>query len=232
MESSIIKSVADGLWVAEGILKGPAGMNMTIRSTIIQLDGPHLMVISPIDPTAQFVQELSALGKVRYIVAPNGMHHLHVNKFSAHFPEAEIWGPIDLHDKRKDIRFHGTLDADETMPWDSFVEMRSIKARAPLFEEFVFFHRKSRSVILTDLMFNFHHFDNWFMVLIAKLNGGYNRLAMTRLGKMYFNNLESLKAGTRQILEWQPENLIVAHGDVIQGGAAAKLVTAIGSLRL
>lgn len=226
----MLRPIAEGLWVAEGVLKAPGGMKMTIRSTVIQLDANNLMVISPIEPTPQLIQQINDIGMVKYIVAPNGMHHLYLNKFAANFPEAEIWGPADLHAKRNDIQFHGVISTDEVMPWDHYVDMRSIKARAPLFEEFVFFHPKSRTVIVTDLMFNFHKFDNWLMVLIAKLNGGYNRLAMTRLGKMYFNNAESLKAGARQILDWKPENLIVAHGDVIQGGALPKLEVAIARM--
>lgn len=226
----MLKPVADGLWVAEGALKAPGGMKMTIRSTVIQLDANNLMIISPIEPTAKLIQDISDIGLVKYIIAPNCMHHLFVNKFAANFPEAEIWGPADLHAKRNDIQFHGVLDAGEVMPWDRYADMHSIKARAPLFEEFVFFHPKSRTVIVTDMMFNFHHFDNWLMVLIAKLNGGYNRLGMTRLGKMYFNSPESLKAGARRILDWKPENLIVAHGDIIQGGALPKLEVAVAKM--
>ena len=223
----MLKSIGEGVWVAEGMLNGPLGMKMSVRSTVLALDANNLMVISPIQPSASLIQDIASLGIVRYIVAPNCMHHLFVNKFAANFPEAEIWGPADLHAKRNDIQFHGVLAADEVMPWDHHLEMHSIKARAPLFEEFIFFHQRSKTLIVTDLMFNFHHFDSWWMVLIAKLNGGYNRLGMTRIGKMYFNNADSLKAGARQILDWKPENLIVAHGEVIQGGATQALEAAI-----
>jgi len=222
----MLRSIAEGVWVAEGVLKAPMGMKMTIRSTILKLDANNLMVISPIEPTPKLVQDINDIGMVRYIVAPNGMHHLYVNKFAANFTDAEIWGPADLHAKRNDIQFTGVLDPDEIMPWDRYVETHGIKARAPMFEEFIFFHSKTRTLIVTDLMFNFHRFDNWLMTLIAKLNGGYNRLAMTRLGKMYFNNMDSLRSAIRQILDWKPENLIVAHGDVIQGGATPELEVA------
>ncbi|MBS1970575.1 MAG: DUF4336 domain-containing protein [Bdellovibrionales bacterium] len=227
----MLKAVADGLWVAEDFLKAPAGMKMAIRSTIIALDANNLMVISPIEPTPKLVEAISDIGMVKYIVAPNGMHHLYVNKFAANFPEAEIWGPADLHAKRNDIQFSGVLDTQEVMPWDHYVEMHSLKARAPMFEEFLFFHPKTKTLIVTDMMFNFHHFDNWLMKLIAKINGGYNRLAMTRIGKMYFNNKESLKSAVRQILDWKPDNLIVAHGDIIQGGATPQLVAATERMR-
>jgi hypothetical protein len=218
-----MRIIGEDIWASEGAIKMPLGIEMTIRSTVIRLPDRSLMVISPIRPTPDWIAELKQTGPVKYIVAPNGMHHLYLAKFASHFPDAEIWGPADLIDKCKEVKFTGALSTKETLPWASAAEMVSVKARPPMFEEFVFFHVKTKTLILTDIMFNFHHFGNWLQALIARVNGGYKKLAMTRLGRSVFRDKQGLRALAAKIHAWQPRNLVVAHGDMIVGNAAEQL---------
>ncbi|WP_413288014.1 DUF4336 domain-containing protein [Bdellovibrio sp. HCB337] len=213
-----IQSIGEGVWIAEGYLNDK-GMKFPLRMTILRLDASNLMVISPILPTQEMIQDIEGIGLVKYIVAPNCMHHKFVNKFAAAFPGAEIWGPKDLHDKRPDISFTDVLDSHQVAPWSAFVDMVSIHAKPPMFEEVIFFHKASKTVVVTDMLFNFHKFDSWFQALIARINGGYKRLAMTRLGRVFFNDKESLHKAASRILTWNPENLVVAHGDIVVGHA-------------
>ena len=214
-----LQPLGDGIWIAESATKDFGGISFPLRMTLIRLDASDLMVISPIDPAKELVQEIEDLGLVKYIVAPNGMHHLHVNKFSVAFPGAELWGPKDLHDKRPDIAFTDVLDAANLAPWSAFVEMTGVHAKPPMFEEVIFFHKASKTLIVTDLFFNFHKFNNWIEKWIAKLNGGYKKLVITRLGRRIFNDRESLHRAAAKMRSWQPENLVMAHGDVIAGNA-------------
>ena len=84
---------------------------------------------------------------------------------------------------------------------------------------------------MTDLMFNFHSFNNWLVAMIARINGGYKKLGMTRLGKRYFNRPESLKSAADQVVIWKPENLVVAHGDIIVGNAWPAIESAMAWMR-
>lgn len=214
-----LQALGEGIWIAESATKDFGGMSFPIRMTIIRLDTNNLMVISPVHPTQELVKEIEALGLVKYIVAPNCMHYMHINTFSAAFPGAEIWGPKDLQDKRRDIAFTDVLDANHIAPWSSSVEMTTVHAKPPMFEEVIFFHKASKTVIVTDLLFNFQKFNNWLEKLVAKLNGGYKKLVITRLGRRYFNDKESMHKSAAKMLAWNPDNLIMAHGDVIVGDA-------------
>lgn len=213
-----LQSIGNGAWVAEGLLNDK-GMKFPIRMTFLQLDGRNLMAISPIFPTPELIKEIEGIGVVKYIIAPNCMHHKFLNKFAEAFPGAEIWGPKDLHDKRKDVAFTDVLDSNHVAPWSSYVDMVSIHAKPPMFEEVIFFHKPSKTVVITDMLFNFHSFSSWLQALIARLNGGYKRLAMTRIGRMFFKDKESLHKAASRILTWNPENLVVAHGDIVVGHA-------------
>lgn len=219
----MLKTIDTDIWAIESEVKLPLGIRMPVRSTILRLSDGSLMVISPVKTTDDAIDEVRKLGPVRYIVAPNCMHHLFIKKFATHFPTAEIWGPHCLQDKRNDIHFKGTLSDKETMPWESDVDMIMVKAKAPMVEEAIFFHRKAKTVVITDLLFNFQKFDRWGDMVLAKLNGGYKKLTMTRVGKTVFTDKRSLHTAASHILSWNPKNLVVGHGDVILNTAATAL---------
>lgn len=219
----MLKPIANDIWAIESEMKFPLGLRMPVRATVLRLSSGELMVVSPVKATAEDFAALRALGSVRYIVAPNCMHHLFLKKFAAEFAGAEVWGPHCLHDKRRDVAFKGTLSVHETMPWEKDVDMIVVKAKPPMVEEFVFYHRASKTAIVTDLLFHMQKFSRWSEALIARMNGGYKKLAMTRIGKSIFNDRQSLHTAASHMLSWNPENLVVAHGDVIAGGASVTL---------
>ncbi|MBC7370430.1 MAG: hypothetical protein H7326_02630 [Bdellovibrionaceae bacterium] len=137
------------------------------------------------------------------IVAPNCMHHLFLTKFAVNFSEAEILGPAV--DKKK-------------LPWSDYVEI-------------CLFHKKSKTLIVTDLFFNWHNFNNWIETAFAKINGGYKKLAMTRMAKFSFKDKASLRALAQKIEAWNPQNIIVAHGEVIIENAVQLLKEPLSKLR-
>jgi hypothetical protein len=219
----MLKPVAENIWTLESELNAVLGLKMPVRATVLRLRTQELMVLSPVKTSQEDLEELRQYGPVRYVVAPNCMHHLFLKKFAAEFPKAEIWGPHCLQDKRNDIHFKGTLSTQETMPWEEDVDMIVVKAKAPMVQEFIFFHRASKTAIVTDLLFNVHDFRGWKESLIARLNGGYKKLAMTRLGRSVFNDKQSLHMAASHLLSWNPSHLVVAHGDVILNSAALAL---------
>jgi hypothetical protein len=219
----MLKRVGEEIWTLDSAVKMPLGLRMSVRSTVLRLSSRRLMVISPVQTSPEDLRAIAALGDVRYIVAPNCMHHRFLSEFSGAFPTAEVWGPHCLQDKRRDVHFKGTLSTQETMPWEAEVEMIVVKAKAPMIEEFIFFHPVSKTIILTDLLFNYQRFDHWTTKLIARMNGAYRKLAMTRIAKSVFNDPQSLHRAASHLLAWNAENLIVAHGDLILGQAGLAL---------
>lgn len=67
--------VNDQVWHVQQPLKfGP--MSISTRMTVVRLADGTLWVHSPVQPTPGLTAELSNLGVVRYVVAPNKSHHL------------------------------------------------------------------------------------------------------------------------------------------------------------
>lgn len=72
----------------------------------------ELLVYSPFPP-AEVAEAVRVLGAVRFIIAPNTMHHVWAGEFRAAFPDAVLIAPYGLAAKRKDIAFDVLLSSGE-----------------------------------------------------------------------------------------------------------------------
>ncbi|MEO1482411.1 MAG: hypothetical protein AAFU77_09925 [Myxococcota bacterium] len=69
-------SVTKDVWVAKAPLALPGGIEVGATMTVVRLADRGLWIHSPIPLNQALVTELDALGEVRWIVAPNLLHHL------------------------------------------------------------------------------------------------------------------------------------------------------------
>jgi hypothetical protein len=82
----------------------------------------------------------------------------------------------------------------------------------------VFFHRKSSVAIFADLIQNFPHgwFEGWRGVL-ARLDGiTASDPGAPREWRFSFRDRDVARAALARILAWQPQKLIIAHGDMVR----------------
>jgi hypothetical protein len=211
-----------GVWTATSEMRLPAQVWMPLRMTVVRLDGGDLWVHSPIAAQGDLVDEVAALGPVRYLVAPNRLHHLHLAGWSDRFPAAELWGAEGLAAKRPDLRFTGTLGGggggagatDAASPWHRDVESIPI-AGSPKIGETVFHHRASGTLIVTDLLFNVHTTRGLVTPWLLRLSGTHRRLAQSRAWRFGIADRAALAASGRRVLALGPARLVVAHGDVV-----------------
>ena len=88
--------------------------------------------------------------------------------------------------------------------------------------EIVFFHRASRTAIFADLIENFP--PDWFTGwrgLVARLDGivapdG----GAPREWRLSFTNRKVARAALARILAWQPEKVVMAHGQIVRSDGA------------
>ncbi|MBC6422082.1 MAG: DUF4336 domain-containing protein [Hormoscilla sp. SP12CHS1] len=165
--------VPDRLWTAQVPLRF-YGIEMGTRMTVCRLHSGELWVHSPIAPTKELQQELDALGKVSFIVAPNKLHHLFVLDFLTAYPDAKLFGSPDLPQKRSDIPFHGILGDRSEPGWASEIDQVLVRGNICL-DEVVFFHQNSRTLILTDLCESAHADSPLSFRIMGRLTGIYDR---------------------------------------------------------
>jgi len=99
----------------------------------------------------------------------------------------------------------------------------------PLINEVVFLHRESRTLILTDLIFNFTSDLPLLTKVFLKLDGAYNNFSVPRLLR-YFVIKDWVKARESfgRLLAWDFDRVILAHGSILETGGHEAMNKALG----
>lgn len=192
--------------------------------TIVRTGNSNLALISPVPMTEAEVRQLNDLGEVRWLISPNGLHHLHLGTVQKIFPRAEIWGPEKSRHKRGDLFFTGVLSEEHAVPWSADLELVCVKAGPSLGEEFLFFHPESRTLVMTDFMFNIREPGGWLARTMMTLNGAMGKFTMTRLGKMVFKDRSQIRRALEKIREWDPRIAVMAHGEPVDERARERIM--------
>ncbi len=82
----------------------------------------------------------------------------------------------------------------------------------------MFFHVASRTLILTDAAFCFDQSFPWLTQLVTKVGGGYESLSPSLLERMATTDKETVKAAAEQVLRWNFDRVIMAHGSIVEQG--------------
>jgi hypothetical protein len=195
---------------------------------VIRLGDGGLFLWSPIALTPSLQATVEALGTVRYLVAPNKLHHLFLGEWKAAYPWARMYAPPGLARRRRDLAFDERLEDAPPALWRAEIDQTFIKGSFALTEA-AFFHRASRTVLITDLIQCFP--PDWFK--------GWRRWVARRAGivgpkpgtpidfRTSFTNRRAFRESVDRMLAWKPERLIVAHGPLVEHDAAGYIRQAL-----
>ena len=130
-------------------------------------------------------------------------------------------------EKKIGTRPPGAVDlGDEPPPlWQGVLEQVTVGG-IPILNEVVFYHARSKSVILTDLCFHYDPAPGGWTGIFLWLDGAYGKLAMSRLIGWVTKDKGAARQAIARILEWDFDSLVVAHGRNIAGGAKARFAAA------
>lgn len=199
-------------------------VSLNVRSTLVTLSSGLKILISPINFSIEQQSEIQK-NPPDIIVAPNAFHHLNVPKARSLFPLAKTFASPALQKKRADINWDSYLD-ESTWPYRDELAILQIQG-APKYSEFLFFHKASKTLIVTDLLFNMKNLTTWKERLIFGLMGTYNKTAVSRLLLLMTKNQASLKASLIKALEFNFDRLVMAHGDIISENGKEHLSAAL-----
>ena len=209
--------VTDTLWTVQIPLRF-YGIEMGTRMTICRLHNGDLWVHSPIKPDEKLRQELDALGTVRFIVAPNKLHHLFVLDFMAVYPDARVFCSPDLPKKRPDIPFESVLGDTPEPGWAADIDQVVIRGHIYL-DEVVFFHRNSRTLILADLCESGHADSPPLSRLSARLVGIYEKPGPPIDMKLMFRDKVATRESIEKVMAWDFDKMILSHGHLVRSNA-------------
>jgi Domain of unknown function (DUF4336) len=217
----MLREIDCNLWVVEQPFKY-FGLEIGTRMTILRLNSGDLVAISPIKIDRETIGKIDLLGKVKYTIAPNLFHHLFINDFRSIYPDTKLLATSRLAEKRPDLEIDVPISDDRNTLFDEIdyllfegFQTLFLNGYTPL-NEYVFCHRSSRTLILTDAAV---YFDESFVPLtqlIAKLMGGYKLLRPSPLEKLATRDKLAVKNAVDRVLEWDFDRVIVAHGSIVE----------------
>lgn len=202
------------IWIADGpTVTAAAGFRYPTRMAVIRLSGGGLVVWSPTALSNELRAEVQALGTVRYLVPPNSLHHTFLADWQRACPDAQVYAPPGLREKRRDIRFDGDFTDDPIPAWAGDID-HAIMWGNRITEEVVFFHRQSSTAIFTDLLQQFP--PKWFRGwrrLIARLDlMTAAEPTVPRKFRVAFTDRHAAREAIRRVLAWPSEKVLIAHG--------------------
>lgn len=223
---NVLKPVAADLWIVDGpTIRFPFNMGMPFptRMTIVRAPGQGLFVHSPTVLTPDLHRQVLELGPVRWLIAPNRLHHAWIAPWAAAFPDAAVFAAPGVDLQGTPSAAAQSLDRLDGYPWSQTLDTLPVIGR--YMTEVVFFHHRSRTLILTDLFENFEparvrsRLLRWLIRIggVAAPHGGLSldlRMTFPRA---------VLTAAVARMVAWDPERIILAHGRWIPAHGTAEL---------
>lgn len=189
------------------------GLQMGTRMTVVRLGDGGLFVHSPTAADDRTRREVSELGPVRFIIAPNRLHHLWVAEWAAIFPDAALWGSPPLLRKRNDVAWTGALGDGAEREWAAD---QALSQGYDWLSEVVFCHRASRTLIVADLLESTHADDGLLLRVLGRIGGNYERPTLTRDQRLLVRNRVAARSSVQRILSWDFDRIVLAHGRLIE----------------
>jgi hypothetical protein len=223
-----LQAIAPGLWHVEHHHQ-MFGFDFRGRMTVVRLAGGGLLLhsVGPIDD--ELDAQLRELGPVEHIVAPNLMHHMYLPRAIERHPDAEVWGVPGLPAKRRDVSFDGTLGKD-TPPWSNEFEPLLLRGNEAL-SEVVFRHGASKSLVVTDLLFNIHEVRNAWSRWLFKMVGAFGRPAQSKMWRWTTKDAEAMRDSIETMLRWDFDRVVMAHGRILESDGRRALGEALWWMR-
>ncbi len=218
----MLQPFGEEIWLADGPAAAVAGFLYPTRMAVIRLSGGALFIWSPVALVEEFRAAVDALGEVRYLIAPNALHHLFLSEWRQAYPDATLYAPPGLRRRRKDIAFGGDLGDAPAPEWAEDIDQVLVRGNL-ITTEVVFFHRRSRTAIFTDLIQHFSPtaFTGWRAV-VARLDLMSAPAPETpRKFRNAFFNRRAARAALRRIFAWPAEKVVMAHAAPIEADGQA-----------
>ena len=210
-----LKPVAENVWIVDGptIRFGLPGakMHFPTRMTLIRLHDGSLFIHSPTRLAPSLRVEIENLGAPSCLIGPNRLHYWWLPQWHEAFPDATIYMAPRIREQAGNrIDFDGaTLDHENGYPWDG--EITTLPVPGSYMTEIIFFHRPSRTLVLTDFIENFEpaKLKSVFTRLLTKLGGAQGQ--MPRDMRLNYDR-KVLRHAVETMIGWGPKAVIVAHG--------------------
>lgn len=212
---AVFTEVAENLFTLERELRFRYGLTLLTRMSIIRR-GTDLWVHSPL-PGDDWYTAIRDLGVVRFLVAPSCLHCSYIAAAKEHFPDAILTAPSELRLKRPELPIELELggDAEQDPGWPEGLVPLAVGG-APKVAEHLFYDSHTRSLLVTDLVFDNDRGANLSTRILLGLFAPTGRPSRSReWGLLLIKNREAFRSSLAALDALKIDRVIGAHGRII-----------------
>lgn len=224
-----LKPFAENIFIVDGETVNFYGLPFTTRMTVVKLASGDLFIHSPIPLKSDLKKELDKLGKVKYLIAPNKIHYWYLDQFQKAYPEAITFTAKGVEERAKqngkNFKVDYILEDGKNEFFSDEIDHVVMKGNR-FMEEVEFYHKASKSLILTDIFENFEAEKiSWPFRILAWTGGALSPFGGTTRDQqlLHFGRKLELKKCVEKLMLWDIEKIILAHGKCITKNAKQEL---------
>lgn len=219
----MITRIAEHIWLLPYPLK-KLGADLRRNVTLLRLSSGELVIHSTGPFSEEDVSAIHALGHPGWLVEGMLAHDTFAKEGRSAFPDIPYLAPPGFSEETGIAT--GSLDQPPAA-WGSDLQVKKVEG-VPAYQEYVFYHALSRTLIVCDLVFNFgDHEPLWTELLLRVAIGNEHGPGMSRPFKAAVKDEEAFKRSLDAIFAWDFDRVIVGHGDVIETDGKAKIRAAL-----
>lgn len=214
-----MQQLADDLWLLSYPLR-LLGVDLRRNVATMRLRSGELIIHSTAAFTAADVAAIRVCGRPAWLLDAMLRHDTFAGEGHAMLPEATYLAPAGFE---KHVDFPVVPLVPPPAEWSSEVDVLEIEG-LPSMRETVLLHRRSRTLIVADLIFNFpgpHR--GWEAWMLRVAIGRRHAPGVSRAVKLAVRDRAALHRSLRTVLAWDFDRVIVGHGELIPTGGRAAL---------
>ncbi|WP_395753620.1 hypothetical protein [Prosthecobacter sp.] len=215
--------LAENVWLMGYPLK-LLGADLRRNVTVIRLRSGKVVIHSTGPFSAEDVAGIRALGEPGWLLDGILRHDTFAKEGRAAFPGIPYLAPEGFSAV---VGFPTERIVPAPVEWEGELLALEIEG-APDARDTALLHVPARTLILTELVFNFSDDEPLWTELLLRVGvGGEHHPGMSRFVKAGVKDKAAFEGSLGTILGWDFDRVIVGHGDVIESGGKAKLRAAL-----
>lgn len=215
--------IGEHVWRVTGAAPTP-GMALERAMTVVRLEDGDLVLHSAMALDEAGMAWLTGLGRVRWILVPNGFHRLDAPRYKARFPEAAIVCPAGSQKKVEQKVPVDHTYADAPIPGER-VELVHLDGLREVEGVMIVRDPKGTVLVFNDVLFNVHRASGLFWFVYGRLMGNSGRPRVTTTTRMLLvKDRGALRGHLERLAALDDLSVIVpGHGELIVDDAAGAL---------
>ena len=204
------------------------GIDFARNVTLLRLSDGRVIVHSTAAFTEKDVAAMRTFGEPAWLVDATLLHETFAKAGRAALPALPYLAP----DGFKEISGVATQPLDPP-PSDWAGEIEVLQVAGTKKKEHLFFHRRSRTLVVSDLFFSFPaETEGWARFFARRIMGlPPNLFGVSRFFRLLITDKQAFERSINKMLEWDFERVVVAHREPLQAGVRAAVESALAKAK-